>query len=75
MREEAEVAFRLFTGGSGEERITMGALRRVARELKEDVSEQVLKDMIVEANGGEGWTRGVGIEDFERVMRRAGVFR
>ena len=73
-REEVAVAFRLFTGGSGEDKITIGALRRVARELKEDVGEQVLKDMILEANGG-GVSRGVGMIEFEGVMRRAGVFR
>ena len=74
-REEVERAFLLFTGGSGEGRITIGALRRVARQLKEDVDEQVLKDMILEANGGEGMSMGVNMRDFEGVMRRAGVFR
>ena len=75
MREEVDTAFQLFTGRSGEERITIAALRRVARELKEDVGEQVLKDMILEANGGEGVGKGVGIREFEEVMRRARVFR
>ncbi|KAI9687788.1 MAG: hypothetical protein M1822_001868 [Bathelium mastoideum] len=72
---EAEVAaaFRLFTGGEGEV-ITLAHLRRVARELREEVDERVLRDMIVEANGGEGVGRGVGVGEFEGVMRRAGVF-
>ena len=75
-REEVEAAFRLFTGGAnGGERITMGTLRRVARDLKEDVGEQLLKDMILEANGGAGVTRGVGLDEFEGVMKRAGVFK
>ena len=47
-------------------------LKRVARELKEDLDDSVLRDMLREANGGG---RGVSIEDFEGVMRRAGVFR
>jgi Ca2+-binding EF-hand superfamily protein len=56
--------------------ITLTDLRRVARTLREEVSDDVLKDMIVEANGEgrDGWRRGVAIEDFEAVMRRAGVF-
>ena len=89
-REEVEEAFGLFVGGrgkgkgvddggggggGGEKRISLAMLKRVARELKEDVGEQVLKDMILEANGGEGVGRGVGLGEFEGVMRRAGVFR
>jgi Ca2+-binding EF-hand superfamily protein len=65
-------AYRLFThGGSGP--ITLGHLKRVARELKEDVSEDLLRAMLSEANGGS-WKSGVGVEEFEGVMRRAGVF-
>jgi len=69
-------AFRLFldTGGEGD-KITLKTLRRVAGALKENVDDQVLKDMLLEANGGGGVGRGVGIRDFEGVMRRAGVFR
>ena len=54
--------------------ITLAHLRRVAKELREDVDERVLRDMIVEANGGQGISNGVGMEEFEGVMRRAGVF-
>lgn len=75
-QREVDDAFRLFTSMGGEDgKITMQCLRRVARELKEDVSEQTLKDMLLEANGGSGVGRGVGLKDFEGVMRRAGVFR
>jgi len=51
-------------------------LRRVAKLLKEDISDEVLKDMLVKANGEgrDGWKRGVGLEEFEGVMRKAGVF-
>lgn len=53
--EEVEEAFRLFTTGG---RITIQDLRRVAAELKEEVSEQQLRDMIAEATrAGDG--RGV----------------
>ena len=55
----------------------MNTLRRVARELKMDgeVGEAVLRDMILEANGGSGVGAGVGRDQFEGVMRRAGVFK
>ena len=80
-REEVEEAFGLFTkmsgkgGGADGPRITLGTLRRVAKELKEDVSDDVLKSMILEANGGSGVGRGVDVEEFESIMKRAGVFR
>nr|OQO09278.1 hypothetical protein B0A51_18020 [Rachicladosporium sp. CCFEE 5018] len=70
-REEVEKAYMLFTRGQGRE-VTIGDLRRVAKELREDVPENVLKDMIREATGGG--LGGVNMEDFEGVMRRAGVF-
>ncbi|TKA67704.1 hypothetical protein B0A55_09185 [Friedmanniomyces simplex] len=75
-REEVGRAFRLFTRGrAGEEEegvIGLGDLRRVARELREEVPEGVLRDMVREATGGG--LRGVGREEFEGVMRRAGLF-
>jgi Ca2+-binding EF-hand superfamily protein len=70
---EIEAAYHLFTAG-GNGPITIAHLKRIARELKEDVSDERLKDMIVEANGGGGVSKGVGVEDFEGVMKRAGVF-
>ena len=74
--EEVSAAYRLFThGGAGP--ITIAHLRRVAKELREEVPDDVLKDMILEANGGvKGKGRdagGVSIEDFESVMKRAGL--
>ena len=74
-QEEVEAAFQLFTKGTGEERITLSALRRISKQLKEDVDDQLLKDMIAEANGGSGLGRGVDLQEFESVMKRAGVFR
>ncbi|KAK4103913.1 hypothetical protein N658DRAFT_465635 [Parathielavia hyrcaniae] len=39
------------------------------------VTEEVLRDMILEANGGAGVGKGVRKEEFDGVMRRAGVWR
>ena len=75
-QKEVEDAFRLFTKMGGEDgKITMACLKKVAAALKEDVPDSVMKDMLLEANGGSGVGRGVGLKDFEGVMRRAGVFR
>lgn len=71
--EELEAAFRLFTKDDGSDVITVAHLRRVARELREDVGDRVLEDMIREANGGL-LGHGVGRGEFEEVMRRAGIF-
>ncbi|THW03762.1 EF-hand [Aureobasidium pullulans] len=68
--EEVDAAFTLFTRGEGDF-ITLAHLRRVARELREDVPDKMLRDMIKEATSGGGPV--VGREDFEGVMRRAGV--
>ena len=75
-QKEVEDAFNLFTSVGGEDgKITMTCLRKVAGVLKEDVPESVMRDMLLEANGGSGVGRGVNLKDFEGVMRRAGVFR
>ncbi|BDD54881.1 hypothetical protein MPDQ_008066 [Monascus purpureus] len=69
-----DIAFQLFTRGSGGP-ITLGHLRSIARELKEDdVGEELLKNMILEANGGAGIHAGVTRDEFREVMKRAGVF-
>ena len=56
--------------------ITLRDLKRVVKLLKEDIGDDVLKDMLAEANGEgkEGWRKGVNLEDFHSVMTRAGVF-
>lgn len=71
LNEEVVKAYSLFTKGE-EREITLNDLRRVARDLREDVPDAILKDMVREATGGG--LGGVGMEDFESVMRRAGVF-
>lgn len=72
---EVREAYALFTDGHAGP-ITLRDLRRIARILKEDVSDDTLKDMLSEASGesADGWRTGVNLEDFERVMKRAGVF-
>lgn len=72
--EEVQAAYTLFTHGQ-KGPITIAHLRRVAKELKEDVPDDVLKDMILMANGGVKGkdVGGVNIEDFESIMRRAGI--
>lgn len=83
--EEVESAFSLFLeageekgrGDKGPERITVNGLRRVAKALGENIKEEVLRDMVMEANGmgPEGIGSGVRREDFEGVMRRTGMLR
>ncbi|KAI1199517.1 EF-hand [Nemania serpens] len=86
---EVDEAFRLFAGagagtgtgagtGMGAEdtpTLTLAHLKRIAMTLKQDVDEALLRDMILEANGGAGVGRGVSRAEFEEVMRRAGVWR
>lgn len=74
MVAEVDDAYRLFTRGT-DGPISFGHLRRIARELKEDsVDDELLRDMILEANGGAGISAGVTLEQFQEVMTRAGVF-
>lgn len=81
---EVDEAFGLFTssrgggGGGGDGanvRIGLADLKRVAALLKADVDDQTLRDMILEANGGAGVAAGVSREEFDALMRRAGVWR
>ncbi|KAJ5098265.1 hypothetical protein N7532_005266 [Penicillium argentinense] len=74
MAAEVDSAYQLFTKGA-EGPISLNHLRRIARELKEDsVGDDLLKDMIIEANGGAGVSAGVTLEQFHDVMKRAGIF-
>ena len=72
--EEVEKAYRMFTRGT-EGPINIHHLRRIAKDLKEDISDDLLKHMILEANGRTGVNKGVGMEEFRNVMTRAGVFQ
>jgi len=70
--EEVEAAFKLFTGGA-DGPIKLEDLRRIAKELKEEVTEEQLRDMIGEATSKD-IRKGVDLKDFEGVMKRAGAF-
>lgn len=70
-QEEVDKAYNLFVKGQ-DRPITIADLKRISKELREDVPDNVLKDMIREATGGS--LGGVSKDDFESVMRRAGVF-
>ena len=72
--EEVEAAYKLFTRGSNGP-INIQHLRRVAKELRENISDEILRNMILEANGGAGVNKGVNQEDFQAVMTRAGVLQ
>ncbi|KAF5879551.1 putative ef-hand superfamily ca2+-modulated protein [Botrytis fragariae] len=84
-KKDVDDAFRLFSNagqkkggsGGGEDmgKITLATLKRVARVLKEDVDEDLLVSMLLEANGGQGVGKGVERDEFEDVMRRAGMWR
>jgi Ca2+-binding EF-hand superfamily protein len=71
---EIDEAFKLFTKGYNRP-ITVQDLRQVARTLKEDVDESVLRAMILEANGNKGVSSGVSKDDFADVATRAGALR
>jgi hydroxyacylglutathione hydrolase len=71
---ELDEAFKLFTKGYSRP-ITVQDLREIARTLKEDVDESVLRAMVLEANGNKGVSSGVSREDFADVAARAGALR
>ena len=71
LNAEVQKAYNLFTKNQDRE-ININDLKRIAGELKEDVPDSVLRDMIREATGGG--LGGVNMDDFESVMRRVGVF-
>ncbi|KAE8154978.1 hypothetical protein BDV25DRAFT_146789 [Aspergillus avenaceus] len=74
MEAEVDAAYQLFTRNA-DGPIKLQHLRRIARELKEDgLGDDLLRDMILEANGGASLESGVTLEQFHDVMRRAGVF-
>ncbi|CAZ85330.1 unnamed protein product [Tuber melanosporum] len=71
VHQEAEKAFQIFTAGQPGP-ITMEHLRRVAERLKEDVTDDQLREMLAVACTKE-ISRGVDLNDFQAVMKRAGV--
>ena len=75
--EEVQRTFDLFTH-NGPGPIHVAYLKRVARLLKEDVSDEQLINMVRIANGRtdkRGWEAGVTMTEFERVLEAAGAWR
>lgn len=70
---QVDEAFALFAK-DGEEKITLQTLEEVAKAIGDEVDEDLLRDMILEANGGKGVGRGVEKREFEEVLKRAGVW-
>ena len=66
-------AYKLFTRGS-DGPIKMSHLRNHARKLNMDQDDDLLRSMILVANGGAGVNEGVTMEQFHDVMQRAGLF-
>lgn len=76
--QEVQSAYDLFTlNGPGP--ISIAHLRRVARQLKETVTDEQLASMVKVANGRtsekNGWQAGVTLGEFEKVMAEAGVWK
>jgi hypothetical protein len=44
--KEVDEAFKLFTNGTGETRITLETLKKVAKSLREEPEEELLRDMM-----------------------------
>ncbi len=70
-KEEMMKAFRLFDDDETG-RISFKNLKRVAKDLGEDISDEELQEMIDEADR-EG-TGEVSLEDFMRIMKKTNLF-
>ena len=64
--DEIRLAYKLFVGEDMTGKITVRALRRVARELNENLSEEELKAMIDEFDFDEDGM--IGEEEFLKIM-------
>ena len=64
--DEIRLAFKLFVGEDMSGKITVRALRRVARELNENLSEEELKAMIDEFDFDEDGM--IGEDEFLKIM-------
>jgi centrin-1 len=70
---EIEKAFPLFAQGKDKNYITLNDLRRVAQELGENLSDDVLKQMIEEADVLDQDGK-ISKEEFFRVMKRENAY-
>ncbi|KAK2715957.1 hypothetical protein QYM36_010501, partial [Artemia franciscana] len=70
-KEEVKRAFRLFDEDNTG-KITFAKLKKIAKELGEDISDEDLKEMIEEADkDGDG---AVSQEEFFQIMKKAGLY-
>ena len=68
-REDLEKVFRLFLGDDDKaDKITIKHLKRVARELNENMSEEELQEMITRADLNKD--QGVDFEEFYQIMTK-----
>lgn len=68
-REDLEKVFRLFLGDEEKaDKITLKHLKRVARELNENMSEEELQEMITRADLNKD--QGVDFEEFYQIMTK-----
>ena len=68
-REDLEKVFRLFLGDDDKaDKITIKHLKRVARELNENMSDEELQEMIVRADLNKD--QGVDFEEFYTIMTK-----
>ena len=69
--EEIKKAFKLICE-EGHDKITLKSLKKVARELGENMSEDELSEMIEEADKDQDGE--IGEEDFIRIMKKTNLF-
>jgi len=68
-REDLEKVFRLFLGDDDKaDKITIKHLKRVARELNENMSDEELQEMIARADLNKD--QGVDFEEFYQIMTK-----
>ena len=67
--EEINVAYKLFCNKETD-KITLESLKNIADKLCEVVSEEELKEMLIEANQGVK-NFNVGVEDFQFILTKA----
>lgn len=63
--DEIRMAYKLFVGDDNTGKISVRSLRRVARELNEQISEEELKSMIEEFDFDQD-----GVSDIKSIGRR-----
>lgn len=69
--EEMKTAFRLICE-EGHDKITLNSLKKVAKELGENMTNEELQEMLEEADrDGDG---EIGEDDFIKIMKKTNLF-